>query len=110
MRNDYDVSLVRFQDDTFTLNKQRALDICNGILEKGLDIKWVCDTRVDKIDVELLKRMKEAGCSRVKIGVESGSDEILRKMHKGVTQVQQFPLVVRRPKNRVFWSLCFVNF
>ncbi|HBG47435.1 MAG TPA: hypothetical protein DDW94_10685 [Deltaproteobacteria bacterium] len=79
------ISLVRFQDDTFTLNKSRTSEICEGILRKGLAFQWVCDTRVDRIDRELLKLMKRAGCIRVKIGVESGSDEILKKVRKGVT-------------------------
>lgn len=79
------ISLVRFQDDTFTLNKTRTTEICEGMLRKGLDIQWICDTRVDRLDRDLLKLMKRAGCIRVKIGVESGSDEILKKVRKGVT-------------------------
>ena len=47
-----------------------------------LNIKWVCDTRVDKLDKELLQIMKKSGCIRVKIGVESGSDEILKRVKR----------------------------
>ena len=75
------VSLIRFQDDTFTLNKKRAMEILEEFI-KGLNIKWVCDTRVDKLDKELLQIMKKSGCIRVKIGVESGSDEILKRVKK----------------------------
>ena len=82
------VSLVRFQDDTFTLNKLRVVRILRGMIERGLKIEWVCDTRVDKIDYEILRLMKEAGCVRVKIGVESGSDEILKRVNKGITVKQ----------------------
>lgn len=82
------VSLIRFQDDTFTLNKKRAMEILEGILSKGLNIKWVCDTRVDKLDKELLQIMKKSGCIRVKIGVESGSDEILKRVKKGISLEQ----------------------
>lgn len=85
MVRQYKISLVRFQDDTFTLNKNRTAEICEGILRKGLGIEWVCDTRVDRLDSDLLKLMKRAGCIRVKIGVESGSNEILRMVRKGVT-------------------------
>lgn len=88
MINSKGVSLVRFQDDTFTLNKKRAMEILEGILSKGLNIKWVCDTRVDKLDKEVLQIMKKSGCIRVKIGVESGSDEILKRVKKGISLEQ----------------------
>ncbi|KKR33234.1 MAG: protein involved in methylthiolation of isopentenylated A37 derivatives in tRNA [Candidatus Gottesmanbacteria bacterium GW2011_GWC2_39_8] len=88
MTNSKGVSLIRFQDDTFTLNKKRAMEILDGILSKGLNIKWVCDTRVDKLDKEVLQIMKKSGCIRVKIGVESGSDEILKRVKKGISLEQ----------------------
>ena len=81
----YPGTLVRFVDDTFSLNKRRALAICRRIIESNTGIKWVCDTRVDCLDDELLSLMKEAGCVRIKIGVESGSDRILKRINKGVT-------------------------
>ena len=77
-----------FIDDTFTLNKTRAKRICQMIIDAGLDIEWICDTRVDTLDEELLLLMKEAGCSRVKIGVESGSERILKKIKKGINKEQ----------------------
>src|SRR3990170_3343404 len=57
--------LIRFQDDTFTLNKDRAASICEGILNKQLNIQWICDTRVDRLDKELLMLMKQSGCVRI---------------------------------------------
>jgi len=81
----HNVLLVRFQDDTFTLNKNRTIEVCEGVLKKGLNIQWVCDTRVDRLDKQMLKLMKKAGCIRIKIGVESGSNEILKRVTKGIT-------------------------
>ncbi len=72
-------------DDTFTLNKLRATEICQRIIDDHLDIKWVCDTRGDCLDDELLALMKKSGCIRIKIGVESGSNKVLKSMRKGVT-------------------------
>ena len=86
MVNKCSVDLIRFQDDTFTLNKSRVSDVCNGILDRGLKFQWVCDTRVDRLDTELLQMMKEAGCSRIKVGVESGSNKILKRVNKGITK------------------------
>ena len=56
--------------------------------EKKLDIKWVCDTRVDQISHELLQEMKSAGCQTIWFGVESGSARILEKLNKKITLEQ----------------------
>ena len=81
-------SFIHFVDDTFTLNTERAKEICRQIIERQLGIRWVCDTRVDCLNEELIVLMKEAGCIRVKIGVESGSDRILKKVRKGITTAE----------------------
>lgn len=77
-----------FIDDTFTLDRKRAKKICQMIIDEGMDIEWICDTRVDTLDEELLNLMKRSGCNRVKIGVESGSDRILKKIKKGINKDQ----------------------
>jgi radical SAM superfamily enzyme YgiQ (UPF0313 family) len=77
-----------FFDDTFAIDKLRVLDICSGILERNLKIKWAIRTRVDNVDREILERLKEAGCFRIQYGVEAGTQEILDVLRKGVT-IQQ---------------------
>ncbi len=72
-------------DDTFTLNKKRALKICSLIREENLDIDWNCETRVDTIDSELLTELKRAGCYAVYYGLESGSQKNLDRVKKGTT-------------------------
>ena len=84
----YGTRLFYFVDDTFTLNKKRTKEICELLVESDLDISWICDTRVDTIDEELLRLMKESGCVRVKIGVESGSERIIKMMKKRITKKQ----------------------
>lgn len=76
---------VYFVDDTFTLIKSRTDEICKRIIEERIDINWKCDTRLDRIDLETLKIMKQAGCYRVKVGVESGSDRILQAVNKNLS-------------------------
>ena len=60
------------KDDTFTVNRQRALAICHGIVERNLNFLWSCDSRIDTLDDELLRAMRQAGCQRISVGVESG--------------------------------------
>ncbi|MBU6998003.1 MAG: radical SAM protein [Theionarchaea archaeon] len=72
-------------DDTFTLNRKRAMKICSLIREEGLDIDWNCETRVDTIDDEMLSELKKAGCYAVYYGLETGSQENLDRVRKGTT-------------------------
>jgi len=75
---------IDFQDDTFTLNKKRVLELCEEIQKAKLKLDWQCNTRIDLIDEELLYNMKKAGCSLIHFGIESGN-ELIRKnqIHKG---------------------------
>jgi len=77
-----------FYDDVFTLDKQRAHAIADEIIKKELKIHWTCETRVNLVDRELLRHMKQAGCYSIAYGIESGSPEILRALDKGITLEQ----------------------
>ena len=76
-----DVSII-FYDDLFTLEKERVIRICEGILEKGFKFDWKCEGRVDRIDSEMLGWMKRAGCSMIAYGVESGNQSGLDYLKK----------------------------
>lgn len=86
LRAHHGSSLIHFVDDTFTLNKDRAKEICQQLIDRRMGVEWVCDTRADCLDRELVALMKRAGCIRIKLGVESGCDKILESMRKGVTR------------------------
>ncbi|OQZ01343.1 MAG: hypothetical protein B6D35_03420 [Candidatus Brocadia sp. UTAMX2] len=74
-----------FKDDSFTVNRKRVVEFCDILLEAGLKINWDCNTRVDLVDLELLRTMKKAGCNSIKVGIESGSERILALMDKGIS-------------------------
>lgn len=75
-------------DDTFTINRQRVLDICSEIKNRNLKIFWDVRARVDTVDEELLSLMKNTGCERIHYGVEAGTQKILDAMKKGITLEQ----------------------
>lgn len=77
------------EDDTFTARKERVLEICRLLKEKGLHkrLKWLCNARVN-LDYDTMKAMKEAGCRLIIPGIESGSQEILNNIKKGTTIAQ----------------------
>ena len=79
------VKMVQIKDDTFTTNKKRVVAICRGIRERNLNFFWSCDTRVDLLTEELLYEMRLAGCQRLSLGVESGSQRILDAIDKKIT-------------------------
>jgi radical SAM superfamily enzyme YgiQ (UPF0313 family) len=79
------VRMIQIKDDTFTTNKKRVLELCRGIRAKKLNFLWSCDTRVDVLNEELLHEMRLAGCQRLSLGVESGSQRILDAIHKNIT-------------------------
>ncbi|GFO66976.1 B12-binding domain-containing radical SAM protein [Geomonas limicola] len=79
------VPYLAIKDDTFTANRQRVISICDLIVENKLNFIWGCDSRVDCLDDEILKKMRFAGCQMISLGVESGSPEILKTMRKGTT-------------------------
>lgn len=75
-----------FADDNFLVNRQRAVEICKGIIERGLDINWSCLSRIEFIDdADLLRTMALSGCCEIFIGVESGSNRVLKKMKRNYT-------------------------
>jgi len=73
-------------DDNFPVNRKRAIDICNGIIERKLDIQWSCCSHVKMVNEELLAIMKESGGVSIDFGVESGSNTILRNINKNQTR------------------------
>ena len=92
-----EVKEVFFEDDTFTINKKRVLEFCKEYRERGLDITWACNARAD-LNYETMKEMKKANCRLLIVGYESGSDEILRNIKKGITveQIRRFAKDARK--------------
>jgi len=79
------VKMIQIKDDTFTTNKKRVLELCRRMRERKLGFFWSCDTRVDLLGDELLREMRLAGCQRLSLGVESGSQKILDAIDKKIT-------------------------
>ncbi len=88
LHDTYDINGIFFMDDTFVLNRKRALEICERLIEQDLGIIWVASGRVNLMDSDLLNKMKAAGCRVVLYGIESGSQKILDEMRKGVKVAQ----------------------
>ena len=81
----HNIRSLRFIDDTFTVIPSRVIEICKKIIDNNLKIQWTCLARADTLDEEMLIWMKQAGCIRLNIGMESGSQKILDILNKGMS-------------------------
>ncbi|MGQ9921436.1 MAG: B12-binding domain-containing radical SAM protein [Desulfobacca sp.] len=81
----YRVNHIAFEDDTFTLNRERLETICQELIRRCYDLTWYCLSRVESMDLELARLMRRAGCRLVSFGIESGNPEILQKIHKKIS-------------------------
>lgn len=79
---------IYIADDTFTVDKQRVIDICKEILKRNLKITWYCNARVNFVCEERLYWMKKAGCTRISYGIESGSPRMLKNLQKYISVEQ----------------------
>jgi len=77
--------VISIKDDTFTAHRERTLAICEGIRQQRLNFIWSCDTRVDCLDEYVLQAMRQAGCVRISLGVESGSENVLKNIRKKIS-------------------------
>jgi len=82
--SEHEVEFVKFYDDVFTLNRKRVQEICQGIIDRKLDIGFFILTRVDLVDIDTLRILRRAGCEQVQYGIESGSQEVVTGVRKGI--------------------------
>jgi anaerobic magnesium-protoporphyrin IX monomethyl ester cyclase len=73
---DLGIQYILFRDPMFSLNQKRVMKICEGINERGIHVKWRCETRIDFLKEETLRAMAAAGCDGINFGVESSDVEI----------------------------------
>ena len=81
----YNPPQVILFDDLFTIQRKRVIAICKEIVKRDLYFEWICESRVDTMDFEMLRWMRKAGCVKIAYGLESGSPDMLVTMKKGVT-------------------------
>lgn len=84
LRYKYGKKIIEFYDDSFTIDKQRVLKLCRLIKEEGIDISWICETRVDLFDNDIALALKNSGCKLVVFGLESGVQKSLDFLKKGI--------------------------
>lgn len=86
MVGEYGDKPIRILDSTFTVNQRWAERVCDLFIESGLGCHWHCQSRIDCVNPNLLRKMRDAGCTQVVAGIDSGNDEILELSMKRLTK------------------------
>jgi len=104
----YKTRTFRFFDDTFTARKSNVINLCKALIDVYGEkfFSWSCLSKVSAIDEDVLSWLRRAGCNEIHLGVESGSDKILKRMHKGIT-LRQVENAVQLSKEYNFWVHTF---
>jgi anaerobic magnesium-protoporphyrin IX monomethyl ester cyclase len=89
-----------FEDDNFTASRGHALNIAQEIITRKIDITWSCPSgiRIDMLDEDLLRKMRESGCYRISVGIESSSQRILDRVRKDL-DIKLIPKAIKMIKN-----------
>jgi radical SAM superfamily enzyme YgiQ (UPF0313 family) len=100
-----------FADATFGVNRRHTKELLRQMINEGIHEKanWECWTRVDVIDEELVSLMKRAGCKTIALGLESGSEKVLKRAHKR-TNIGQIFKAVQLVKDYGILCRCFIIF
>lgn len=85
LQSEYGIREISFYDDTFTANRKRVVDFCNGLIDNRISLSWSCFARIDTVNPELLKLMHQAGCHQIMYGFEAADDRVLAAINKKVT-------------------------
>lgn len=97
LKSAYNIDGFSIIDDCFLMNKKEAIEICKFIAESNLGLVWSLAARVDNVDDEILEVLQKAGCIEIKFGIETGSNDLLLKMQKGIT-IEMAEKVIQKTK------------
>lgn len=100
---------VQVYDDTFTWSRRRVIDICRGILDRNIHIRWAIRDRVNKADAYMYEMLRRAGCYRIHFGVESGSPRILAASGKNIT-LEQVRRALQLARQTGFTTMAYYMF
>ncbi|CAK8714335.1 Radical SAM domain protein [Candidatus Electrothrix laxa] len=102
-----EIKAIFFEDDTFPANKKRCIAICEEMIRRNIKISWTANARVD-LDLETMLVMKKAGCRCLCVGFESGNQQLLDTMKKGITLEQSRVFMEEARKAGILIHGCFM--
>ncbi len=104
----YGIREIAFYDDTFTTYRKKVRALCKLLLDNQTDLSWSCFSRADTVDLDTLKQMRRAGCHQISVGIESGSEAILRTIQKDIDLDKAAKMVADCKKAGIMARACFM--
>jgi len=102
-----EIKAVFFEDDTISVDRSRLRKLSESFIENGVSVSWTSNMRAD-VDLETLRLCRKAGLRSVCVGFESGSNEILENMHKGITVEMSSEFAANARKAGILVHGCFM--
>ena len=102
------VNTLDFVDESFTVNRERTVALCNSLIENNLTLNWGCWTRADLLDEPLLELMKKAGLKRILLGVETGNEALRFKIRKKITNTMYMEAIAACRRQGIITECTFI--
>lgn len=97
LKREYNIKYIAFSDELLMSSRERTLELCQAFIDADLNVKWDCNGRLNFADLDVLYKMKEAGCVFINYGIESLDNDTLKVMHKGLTR----DMIIRGVENTI---------
>jgi radical SAM superfamily enzyme YgiQ (UPF0313 family) len=107
VQGDYQPGAILFIDELFTCNKKRVFEFCDSLIARNIKLNWCCETRVDRIDFDMMMAMRRAGMRRIYFGVETGSPRSLKTLKKMFTR-EKIIETLKASRRANLWTKVFL--
>ena len=104
----YGISSFAFNHDMFTFNRKKLIELCKQIIKLDFEINWTCSSRVDMLDQELVLMMKQAGCYKIYLGIETGSPRMQKIINKNLPLDEAMETILLLNQNKITPVISFV--
>jgi radical SAM superfamily enzyme YgiQ (UPF0313 family) len=102
------VTHINFSDDTFGINSNFIKSLCLALIEHCPSLRWSCEIHVKLVTEENISIMKTAGCDQIQIGIESGNNEMLKRIRKNITIEEAFNAIKIIEKYGIYYGAFFI--
>lgn len=107
-KDKYNIDSFSFNHDMFTLNKDRIIGFCKKLINLNNNIEWACSARIDTLDEELISYLSESGCKEIYLGIESGSPNMQKIIHKNLNLNRALEKIKLLKENSIVPTVSFI--
>lgn len=106
----YNPKMINFGDEIFTVKRQRTIELCQGMIDRGYHkkISWWCQTHVNTLDDTIVRLMKESNCFMVGLGIETGDEMTMKGMGKGISLKKVQDAIALLNKHELRYNTYFI--